>query len=421
MILQWLLVAAAVLINVAALPYFLYILVISLAAIWPRRAKSEASSPTSRFLVVIPAHDEEPVVSTAVRSCLAAGYPRSQFGVVVIADNCSDQTAAVAAAAGARVVERFDEQRRSKGYAIEYLIENLERSGEFDAIDAIVLVDADTTIDRDLLVCFDRALREGHDWSQVYYTVANPDESWRTRLLKYAFSLFNGVVPLGQTRLGVSTTLKGNGMCFSVPGLRRVPWRCYGLVEDMEYAWTLRTAGERIAFLPDVSVYGAMLRGGGPSAVSQRQRWEVGRSDIRKKYLGPLMRSGRIGWWEKLLSIGELAIPPMAVIAAIYTAAMALNLGAALGVGTASNGAIRYILLATLGVYTFALAAYAMSPFLAMRLPWKYALSLPFFPFYVLWKVWISFRARPDRWIRTERALPREDDHLRKDRVTLSG
>ena len=70
--------------------------------------------------------------------------------------------------------------------------------------------------------------------------------------MTYAFSLFNGVMPLGQNALGTSAAFKGNGMCFSTRGLRRRPWKSYGLVEDMEYSWTLRIAGEKIAFQPEL-------------------------------------------------------------------------------------------------------------------------------------------------------------------------
>src|SRR4029077_17131138 len=129
-------------------------------------------------------------------------------------------------------------------------------------------------IDPDLLRSFDRAVRQGNDWIQAYYTVANPDESWRTRLNTYAFSLFNGVIPLGQNALGSSAGFRGNGMCFSSRGLRRRPWRSYGLVEDMEYSWTLRVSGEKIRFVREALVYGAMLPSGGQAAADQRRRWE---------------------------------------------------------------------------------------------------------------------------------------------------
>ena len=259
-----------ILVNLMLSPYFLFLLVVSVAAFVARRMSKIAAAPQSRFLIVIPAHDEEPVISKAVESCLEVEYPRPLYNVLVIADNCSDETAKLARTAGAQVFERFDDTKKSKGHAIDDLIVRLEGNGELDAIDALVIVDADTVVSSRLLAFFDEHLRAGHDWIQVYYSVSNPDDSWRTQLLRYALSLFNGVMPLGKGRLGLGANLNGNGMCFSVKGLRRVPWHSHGLVEDLEYGWELRMAGEEVVFEPDVAVYGAMLAKGGEATVNQR-------------------------------------------------------------------------------------------------------------------------------------------------------
>ena len=274
MIVGWSLSLLLILVNAAIFPYLAFLLVVTAAAFLPRRRMQRTARPSSRILIVIPAHDEEPVVSMAVQSCLDVDYPRALFDVLVIADNCSDRTAVLARVAGARVMERFDEAEKSKGHAIDYLINALEQSVEFSSIDALVIVDADSTVDRGLLAAFDQDLRAGCDWIQAYYTVANPDASWRTRLLTYAFSLFNGVMPLGKTRLGLGGSFKGNGMCLSVRGLRRIPWHCHGLVEDLEYTWILRMAGEVVVFQPEVSVYSVMPTRGDEGAGNQRRRWE---------------------------------------------------------------------------------------------------------------------------------------------------
>jgi hypothetical protein len=309
----------------------------------------------------------------------------------------------VAADAGARVVERFDSKRKSKGYAIEFLMDKLIQSGEFDRLDALVMIDADTTIDPGLLRSFDQALREGRDWIQCYYTVANPDESWRTRLMTYAFSLFNGVFQLGQNALGISAGLRGNGMCFSIRGLRRVPWKAYGLVEDMEYSWTLRTAGEWIAFEPAVSVQGAMLGSGGRAAADQRRRWEFGRSEVRRKWLGRLLRCDRLGWGERAVSICELLIPPLAVLLIAYLVMVVLD-GLAFALpGLHHLTGLRWSLLSCAQLMTVALVVYAVSPFLVLRLPWRYFSSLVFLPFYVAWKLLISRGGAPREWVRTIR------------------
>jgi cellulose synthase/poly-beta-1,6-N-acetylglucosamine synthase-like glycosyltransferase len=403
MTVYWLILTTLVVVNLAIIPYFIFLLAIALAAILARRREIGPVDPSSKFLIVIPAHDEESGIAITVRSCLSANYPSLFFGVVVIADNCTDQTAAQAHDAGARVVERSDTEKKSKGYAIEYLLDSLQYSGELDSIDAVVIIDADTTIDPDLLRSFDEALRKGNDWLQAYYTVANPDESWRTRLLVYAFSLFNGVMQFGLNALGSSAGFKGNGMCFSTRGLRHRPWRSYGLVEDMEYSWTLRVRGEKIRFVPDALVYGAMLPSGGKAAEGQRLRWEFGRREIRKKYLGPLLQSPELGWGEKAVSACELTIPSMAWLAIIYVFVVALDTLAWFELSAPEFGVARGLLLMCGVAMTLALALYTISPFLVMRLPWRYSWAIIFFPFYMVWKLLISLQGRPRQWVRTAR------------------
>jgi cellulose synthase/poly-beta-1,6-N-acetylglucosamine synthase-like glycosyltransferase len=399
----WWLLMALLAVNLAVLPYFLFLLLTSLAAIFRTREHSGNADASTKFLIVIPAHNEEEGVATTVKSCRGANYPSLFFGVHVIADNCTDKTAALASEAGARVTERFDDVKKSKGYAIEYLLELLRRSAELDMLDAVVIIDADTTIDPNLLRAFDRALRRGHDWLQAYYTVANPDQSWRTRLMTYAFSMFNGVMQLGQNALGSSAGFKGNGMCFSTRGLRRRPWQSYGLVEDMEYSWTIRVAGEKILFLPEVSVYGAMLGSGGKAAANQRRRWEFGRSEIRKKYLGPVLRSPNLSWPDKVLSTCELMIPSMAGLAAIYLVVAGLDAVVWWLTAGSPHSVLRACLGAIAVVMTVGLSAYAISPFLAMRLPLRYISTIFLFPFYAGWKLMISLAGRPREWIRTAR------------------
>jgi cellulose synthase/poly-beta-1,6-N-acetylglucosamine synthase-like glycosyltransferase len=403
MSLRVLALVALVVLNLALVPHFLFLLVTSLAAILAPKRTKPADQPRSRFLIVIPAHDEEPGIGAAVASCLAAQYPRELVDVLVIADNCSDRTAALAAEAGARVVERFDAVKKSKGYAIEFLIQGLVRSGEFAALDALVVIDADTTIDPDLLRYFDRELCQGHDWVQCYYTVANPDASWRTRLLTYAFGLFNGVMLLGQTALGQSAGLRGNGMCLSTRGLLRRPWESYGLVEDMEFSWALRAAGEFIAFEPDVRVRGAMLEAGGQAAANQRRRWEFGRAEIRRKYLGPLLRSPGLGWRGKLASACELTLPSMGTLFLFYVIVVGLDVLAWAAPIVPDSSVLRWAFLCVGLFFTASLGLYAVSPFWAIRLPLGYAASLAAFPFYVGWKLLVSLGGRPTAWVRTTR------------------
>ena len=91
MSLRWLPWIALMVLNMAVIPWFLLIFATSLAATRARRRRLGSEEPRSRLLIVIPAHDEESGIATTVQSCRAANYPPALFGVVVIADNCSDR------------------------------------------------------------------------------------------------------------------------------------------------------------------------------------------------------------------------------------------------------------------------------------------------------------------------------------------
>ena len=145
-------------VYLATVPFFGLMLITSFAALFHRNVCSKTGNsltssptPTRRFLVVVPAHDEQAGIVATVISCKSLNYPEHLFRVLVVADNCTDATGIPARDAGARVLERHDSTRRGKGYAIQYLIESLIQAGEFDRLDALVFVDADSTVDPDLL------------------------------------------------------------------------------------------------------------------------------------------------------------------------------------------------------------------------------------------------------------------------------
>jgi len=387
--------------NVAFSFHFLYLLAVSLAALTRRRKPVTESVARSRFKIVIPAHDEELGITDTVKSCQALDYPKDSFELIVIADNCLDSTAALAGRAGATVVERHDDLNRSKGHALRFLFDRLEQSGEMDRTDALVIIDSDTVVDAALLRGFASRLEEGHDWIQAYDTVSNYDASWRTRQLAYSFSLINGVRLLGQNALGLSASFCGNGMCISIRGLRRRPWQTYGLVEDLEYSWQLRVQGEMIVFAPEVACYAVMPTHCGSAASNQRRRWEFGRKVVKRKMLGPLLRTRQLDLLKKLVSILELTMPTTVFLVNLFLGLALVNLL------ISSLARSELVLMRTLPYFTYfqviCLLVYGISPLFLFPISWRVLSTLVYFPYYTSWKVLNWFRGSPQKWVRTER------------------
>lgn len=201
-------------------------------------------------------------------------------------------------------------------------------------------------------------------------------------------------------------------MCFSVRGLKHRPWKSYGLVEDIDYSWSIRITGEYIKFLAKSRVYGAMPGTQSPAAASQRRRWEFGRQATRNKFVRPLFLSHDLGLWAKSVSFLELTIPSLGWLVIVYLLVVALNTCTFASPGLHGQGVLRWLLCAASLFMTATLCVYAVAPFFALKLPWKYGTNLVFFPVYLLWKLLIVVRGRPRQWVRTDRE-PRVNQNAR--------
>jgi cellulose synthase/poly-beta-1,6-N-acetylglucosamine synthase-like glycosyltransferase len=390
-------------ITLALMPFICFLALLTVSALFYRRRPVDASSTvpsTTKFLFVIPAHNEQDSILDCVAACLAVDWDPRQFAVAVIADNCSDRTAAAALAAGALVVERTDSVRRSKGYALEYFFTNSSLADTIRSYDAVIVIDADTVVDRGILQSCARSLADGNDWIQCYNTVLNAGETWRTRLVTLAFSLINGVWLLGQERLGLSVGLKGNGMCFSTRGLARFPWKAYGLVEDWEFSWMLRTAGERIRFLPDVCVRSEMLSRWSGDAATQLQRWEAGRRALWRRFLRPVVHARNLSVFQKLMYALELLCPSLATLTLGLLLASTLHF---LGFFRPAVWPISNWLLPVHVLMTVAIVTYVVSPVFVLNVPARYLLDLFGAPYHVAWKLLMVPWRKPASWVRTPR------------------
>lgn len=245
-----------------------------------------AGAQRTRFAVVIPAHNEELLLPRLLGSIRNQEYPIERFDAIVVADNCSDRTADVARQLKSIVLQRVDEERRGKGYAIKWALDSID----LHKYDAVLIVDADCLISANALSSLDGAMQRERV-VQCYSGVGNPDESWFTRLLDVSRTINNDIYSTARQRLGLSTQLIGTGMCFTSGILKKFGWDAFTVGEDCEYYAALVENGETVGFCWDAKVLhqeSSSLK----QATSQRMRWSSGRFAVVSKYGFKLLRDG---------------------------------------------------------------------------------------------------------------------------------
>lgn len=395
------LVAAAVLLflSVPVLGWGLYLGALALLSV-PPRPPATPTPPTFTFDFVVPAHNESLGIAQTVRSLLGVDYPKDLVRVVVVADNCSDDTAAKAREVGdprVVVLERQNKELRGKGYALAHAFEQLLKEGR----DAVVVVDADTLVSANLLQAYAARLARGDVAVQAHYGVQNPNASWRTRLMKIALSMFHQVRSIGRERLGVSAGLRGNGMCFRTSLLREVPHDAYSLVEDLEYGIRLGRKGVRVAYAWDADVLGEMVSGG-KASVSQRNRWEDGRAQMLQQHGWPLLRDALKARSGLLFDLAmDVLVPPLSrvVVFGVLGAVASAVCVALTGHGVLPSSSF--------GLALFGVGLYVFAGWLHSGTGLRGLLDLLLAPVYVAWKV-VAALQRPkgqkkDEWVRTTR------------------
>lgn len=359
-----------------------FVLLETLAGLFARRGRS-ADAPAPETVVLIPAHDERLMLPRTLERLM----PLCGDGVrvVVVADNCSDDTAALARAAGAEVMERRDETKRGKPYALAWAFERLAAAPPA----AVVILDADCWFERgDPAELARRALAAGRPVQGVYRMRGGS-------LRDFAFR-FRGEVRLrGLSALGGAVPLCGSGFALPWPVLRRVPVPVGELVEDAVWGWRLAAAGLGARFAPGVEVV-SVLPGTRAGVRVQQHRWEYGVLSSTLRHLPLLLRSALLPPRPaRILGLLDALVPPLALLT--------LLLLAALGVGAAFGG-LAGAAPAAAGIAALALAVgIGWLRYARRDLPLRALLAAPW---YALRKagLYLSFlKRRRNDWVRTDR------------------
>jgi GT2 family glycosyltransferase len=367
-----------------------------LTALSRRPPAPRASAPHLRFDLVVPAHDEAEGIARTVESLLAIDYPRALRRVLVVADNCSDDTAARARAAGAEVLTRCDTARRGKGYALAHAFARILAD---ERADAVVVIDADTVVSPNLLHAFAARIERGAAAVQADDVVDNPEGSWRTLLMAVAMSAVCTLRSLGRERLSLSAGLHGTGMCFTVALLRAVPYEAFSVVEDLEHGIRLAEAGHRVQHAHEARVL-ARMPTGERASTTQRQRWEAGRQRLAETHARRLLVQALRRRDPVLLDLAlELLVPPLGTLLARVIVGLAASMALSLHLARVIPATWAW-LASALGLLAYGLRAWQLSGTGARGLA-----GLAAVPRYLLWKVLLRGRrgVTGDEWVRTAR------------------
>jgi cellulose synthase/poly-beta-1,6-N-acetylglucosamine synthase-like glycosyltransferase len=304
-LLEILLGAAAIVLLLPAAVLFVEVLL----ALARPRSMNAASHARRRLAILMPAHNEALVIAESILSIIP------QLGetdrLLVVADNCTDETSLIASATGAEVIIRTDLARRGKGYALDYGVRHLA----LDAPDIVIVIDADCRAEPrsiDLLVRY--CALSNRPVQSLYLMSAGKGAGLKMRIAEFAWTIKNHARPLGLLRMGLPCQLMGTGMAF--------PWVCISaaslataqIVEDLQLGIDLARAGFPPVFCPEALVT-SRFPTTAEGARGQRMRWEHG-------HLSVILNEAPRLFWESMKSLNlntlamalDLSVPPLALL-----------------------------------------------------------------------------------------------------------
>ena len=347
----------------------------------------------AQVVVLVPAHDEALGIGAAL-TAMRAGMPPA-MRILVIADNCTDDTAAIARAAGAEVVERYDAVLRGKGFA-------LDRGRQVLATNApacVIVVDADTVPQPGALARLAaRAIASGRPVQSAYTIAVAAGDGSVARFSAAAFYVKNAVRQMGGARIGAPAILTGSGMAFPWSIFADLPLATGHVAEDLMLGVESSLAGHAPLFDPRAAVLGTASSDKGTAV--QRRRWESGfvqvASDYAGRLLGAALTRGRFALgWQGLHLVTPPLIPLLALDGALVV--MLALVHVITGAGLAALLLLAAMTAAAASGVAVSLTAHGRLDLLG---GWRDV------PRYLLWKLRLSLAAvlrREKTWIRTDR------------------
>lgn len=364
-------------------------------AVFPQFYKSLGDQNLKpKVTVLIPAHNEESGIVDTIKPLLS--QLKSGKEVVVIADNCTDQTAKMARQTGVTVIERSNVEQRGKGYALDYGLEFLAASPP----EVVVMIDADCRVEPGTIDAITQKAIATQRPVQALYLMEIPDKPTpKDSISALAFLVKNQVRPQGLERLNFPCSLTGTGMAFPWSILQEVSLASGNIVEDMQLGVDLAIAGYPPLYCPQGRVTG-ILPQQQQAATKQRTRWEHGHLQTILTQVPRLLKAS---FQQKRLDLFvmalDLLVPPLSLLVMLWLGVTIIAIIA----GIFGLSWLPALLSGILGGLILIAILAAWGKYGRERISGWTLLSVPL---YILWKIPLYFGffvKREKEWVRTER------------------
>ena len=324
--------------------FWIYQIMVSLCSLIKLKEKPLLKKKNHKFMAIIPAHNEEAVISNLIESLKKQDYPQDLLDIYVIADNCTDSTAKVAREAGAIVYERFDPEHKTKGYAMNWFLD--QKIKENAPYDAFCVFDADNIADPEFIKNMNKKLCQGEEVVQGYRDIKNPTDNWITAGYAIFYWMMNRFYHLARYNLGLSPLINGTGFMVKFDVIKPDGWNTKTLTEDIEFSLKNIIQGRKLGWAVDAKVYDEQPTGFMQSW-KQRSRWTVGHIQCIQEYTKPLARAVKkhkslMNFDGFLYIIGS--IPLFVLTLALLVINFLLYLGEGMTVAQLIDSYIRYLI-----------------------------------------------------------------------------
>jgi cellulose synthase/poly-beta-1,6-N-acetylglucosamine synthase-like glycosyltransferase len=345
--------------------------------------------------VIIPAHNEASCIGSTLLRLKHELMPTDE--VIVVADNCSDETAAIAQQYKVTVLERFDAIRKGKGYALDWGLQHLK----VNPPEVVVFLDADCQVHHDTITHLAQTAIAKNRPVQATNLLKPPENiTPRDAISSLAFIVKNLVRQRGLHQLGLPATLTGTGMAFPWGIIDKVSFASGNIVEDKQLGLDLALAGYSPIYCEPALVTGYFPQHQ-QAGNTQRTRWVHGHLQTLLTQVPPMLLAA---WQQKrfdLLAIGlDMAVPPLSLLVSLWLIEMVVTF--VLPTIFPISWIPAWIVMIQ-GLMLFTAIFGTWNKFAKADFPAKIFLKIPI---YILWNMGIywSFLIKPQKtWIRTER------------------